>query len=82
MPIVSRERKDMDTILIESIWEFNHIPPSEGVRTNDWKDFRCVNNKTIPELYNLKVDLKEIHNLVNDEKYRSNYWLLERSWMN
>ena len=73
MPIVSAERKNMgrDTILIEHLWDFDHIPPSEGVRTKDWKYFRYVNNKTIEELYNLKEDPKEIHNLINDGKYRS-----------
>ena len=46
-----------DTILIEHLWEFENIPPSEGVRTADeWKYFRYVNNKSDEELYNLKDD--------------------------
>lgn len=37
MPIVSKEMKtlDRDTILIEHLWNFDHIPPSEGVRTEN-----------------------------------------------
>src|SRR3546814_9501343 len=47
LPIVSRERKDLarDTILVEHLWDFDHIPPSEGVRTKDWKYFRYVRSE-------------------------------------
>lgn len=72
MPIVKKEKKsiDRDTILIEHIWDFVNIPPSEGVRTKEWKYFRYVNDKTIEELYNLKKDPKEIKNLVGKKKYQ------------
>ncbi len=66
MPVVDRNPKnqlDHDTILIEHLWEFKNIPPSEGVRTAEWKYFRYVNDKSAEELYNLKVDPKEINNL-------------------
>lgn len=59
-----------DTILIEHLWEFENIPPSEGVRTKDWKYLRYVNDKSIEELYDLKKDPTEIHNLVNHKKYQ------------
>ncbi|PQJ76562.1 sulfatase-like hydrolase/transferase [Polaribacter glomeratus] len=59
-----------DTILIEHIWDFSEIPPSEGVRTKEWKYFRYVNDKRIEELYNLEKDPKEIDNLVGKKKYR------------
>jgi arylsulfatase A-like enzyme len=73
MPIVSKEMKtlDRDTILIEHLWNFDHIPPSEGVRTEKWKYFRYLNNKSIEELYDLKQDPKELDNLVYNEKYHS-----------
>ncbi|PQJ72652.1 acetylglucosamine-6-sulfatase [Polaribacter butkevichii] len=58
-----------DTILIEHIWDFSEIPPSEGVRTEEWKYFRYVNDKSLEELYNLKKDPKEIKNLVGKRKY-------------
>ncbi|WP_034042172.1 sulfatase-like hydrolase/transferase [Wocania ichthyoenteri] len=71
MPIVSNKTKnfDRDTVLIEHIWEFDHIPPSEGLRTKEWKYFRYVNNKSVEELYYLKDDPKEINNLAKKKKY-------------
>jgi len=72
MPIVKKEKKtiERDTILIEHIWDFDNIPPSEGLRTKKWKYFRYVNDKTIEELYNLEKDPQEIKNLVGKKKYR------------
>ncbi len=72
MPIVRKELNTLgrDTILIEHIWDFSEIPPSEGVRTKDWKYFRYINDKTIEELYHLKDDPKEINNLIKDSKYK------------
>lgn len=58
-----------DTVLIEHLWEFEHIPPSEGVRTADWKYLRYVNDKSAEELYHLSSDPKETSNLAKDNKY-------------
>ena len=73
MPIVKQETNTIgrDTILIEHIWDFSEIPPSEGVRTKKWKYFRYVNDKTIEELYDLEKDPKEIKNLIGSKKYKS-----------
>ncbi len=60
-----------DAVLIEHLWEFAPIPPSEGVRTDDWKYFRYVNDKDIEELYNIKSDPNEAKNLVDVKRYRS-----------
>lgn len=72
MPLVKNEKKSIerDTVLIEHIWDFSEIPPSEGIRTKKWKYFRYVNDKTIEELYNLEKDPQEIKNLVGKRKYR------------
>ena len=72
MPIVKKETNTIarDTILIEHIWDFSEIPPSEGVRTKKWKYFRYVNDKRIEELYDLEKDPQEIKNLVNKKKYK------------
>ena len=72
MPLVNQEKKSIerDTILIEHIWDFSEIPPSEGVRTKKWKYFRYVNDKTIEELYDLEKDPQEIKNLVGKRKYK------------
>lgn len=71
MPIASNntDKLQRDTALIEHIWEFEEIPPSEGVRTEEWKYFRYINDKTIEELYNVKKDPKEIENLIGKKKY-------------
>uniref|UniRef100_UPI0040481AD7 sulfatase/phosphatase domain-containing protein n=1 Tax=Mariniflexile sp. TaxID=1979402 RepID=UPI0040481AD7 len=72
MPYVNDEKPNTehDTILIEHLWDFKSIPPSEGVRTKDWKYFRYVDDKSIQELYNLKEDPQETNNLINDESYQ------------
>ena len=72
VPIVSGTVKSMyrDTILIEHLWEFENIPPSEGVRTAEWKYMRYINDKSAEELYNLKSDPKEINNLAGMPEYQ------------
>ncbi|MBT2161256.1 sulfatase-like hydrolase/transferase [Zobellia barbeyronii] len=71
MPIVEKTKKDFerDTVLIEHLWEFDNIAPSEGIRTKNWKYFRYVNDQSFEELYNLEDDPKEINNLAKDSKY-------------
>ncbi len=60
-----------DTVLIEHLWEFKNIPPSEGVRTKDWKYFRYVNDKSLEELYNLSKDPFEKNNLAKNKKHQT-----------
>ncbi|XOV91036.1 MAG: sulfatase-like hydrolase/transferase [Bacteroidota bacterium] len=60
-----------DTILIEHLWEFANIPPSEGVRTSQWKYLRYVNDQSIEELYDLSKDPHETKNLASTKKYLS-----------
>jgi len=73
VPIVSGKQNSLsrDTILIEHLWEFENIPPSEGVRTNEWKYMRYINDKSAEEFYNLKDDPKEINNLANNPEYQN-----------
>ena len=73
VPIVSAKKKSMerDTVLIEHLWEFDQIPPSEGVRTSEWKYLRYVNDKSWEELYNLKKDPNELVNLAKNKKYQA-----------
>ena len=70
-PMVKGGTKSLnrDTVLLEHLWEFDNIPPSEGVRTKDFKYFRYVNDKSWEELYDLKNDPKEINNLAKNPKY-------------
>jgi alpha-L-rhamnosidase len=78
LPIVTGKRiiLNRDTVLIEHIWEFESIPPSEGVRTNSWKYFRYVNDKSIEHLYNLDKDPKEIKNLSLNPTYQKTLFSL------
>ncbi|WP_091902732.1 sulfatase-like hydrolase/transferase [Maribacter stanieri] len=71
LPTVKKSKSNFerDTVLIEHIWEFENIPPSEGIRTKNWKYFRYINDQSFEELYNLEVDPKEIRNLAKDSKY-------------
>ncbi len=79
-PLVRGQSKSWvrDTILIEHLWEFVNIPPSEGVRTKDWKYLRYVNDKSIEELYSLKNDPKEINNLAADPKFKTQLLALRK----
>ncbi len=72
LPVVSGQEKSIgrDTVLLEHLWEFENIPPSEGVRTSDWKYLRYINDKSWEELYNLKDDPKEINNLAGKAEYQ------------
>lgn len=62
---------DRDTLFFEHLWETEMIPPSEGVRTKDWKYFRYINDKSIEELYALNDDPQEINDLAGDRRYRN-----------
>ncbi len=80
LPIVDGKTTDLqrDTVLIEHIWEFDNIPPSEGVRTKEWKYFRYLNDKGSEELYRLTDDPGETRNLAADPAYRRNLLDLRR----
>jgi len=72
LPVVSGNESSLhrDTVLIEHLWEFDHIPPSEGVRTKEWKYFRYINDKSSEELYHLVSDPQETDNLATNPKYK------------
>lgn len=48
---------------------FRRTPTMYAVRTDRWKYIEYPQVKDIPELYDLKNDPQEMHNLVNDPKY-------------
>ena len=48
----------------------NPIPDSRGVRSDEWKYIRYVNvNPEVEEMYHVKVDPLESHNLIDDANY-------------
>ena len=71
VPFLTSESYDMgrDTALIEHLWEFEHIPPSEGLRTNEWKYLRYRNDLSIEELYHLENDPQETNNLAGSSDH-------------
>ena len=60
-----------EELMIEHLWDFLPIPPSEGVRTEQWKYFRYKTINAPEELYNLKNDPKELNNLASDKEYKN-----------
>ena len=55
-----------NTLLIEHLWDFDPIPSSEGIRTENWKFIRYRDIEAQEELYNLVTDPEELNNLAND----------------
>ena len=59
----------------------NRIPPSEGVRTERWKLIRWTNEEPVlEELYDLKNDPLEEHNLAADPTHASTLAELRQKW--
>lgn len=58
-----------DIFLCEHLWNFDNIPPSEGVRTKKWKYFRYQNDLAHEELYDLENDPDERKNLAGSSQF-------------
>ena len=56
--------------LCEHLAEYKPIPPSEGVRTKQWKYFRYIHDRPHEELYNLDKDPWEENNLAGNLEYK------------
>jgi arylsulfatase A-like enzyme len=54
--------------LCEHLWEYELIPPCEGIRSKEWKYFRYIHDPGHEELYNLIQDPLEVENLANDKE--------------
>lgn len=62
-----------DELLYEYYWEFNYpsTPTTFALRTDDYKFITYHGVWDTEELYDIKNDPKEMHNLINDEAYLS-----------
>ena len=67
----SRERSPAwrEEVFTEHLWEFDRIPRTEGLRTRDWKYIRYLDHPEYEELYDLRVDPDEEHNLAREEEH-------------
>jgi arylsulfatase A-like enzyme len=72
LPLIEGRAESLsrDAVLIEHLWEREDIPPSEGVRTHEWKYLRYVHDRAREELYDLRADPSESRNLAGDPAYR------------
>ena len=60
-----------EELMIEHLWDFQPIPASEGIRTEQWKYFRYRNINAPEELYDLENDPQELNNLASNKEYRN-----------
>jgi arylsulfatase A-like enzyme len=58
-------------VFCEHLWDNEEIPQSECIRTRKWKYIRYPQHPDFEELYDLKSDPKEIHNLASASVYSS-----------
>jgi arylsulfatase A-like enzyme len=58
-----------EIFLCEHLWDFENIPPSEGVRTSKWKYFRYKKDLAHEELYDLETDQEELNNLAGMSQF-------------
>ncbi len=65
----------------EHLFEHPRIPRSEGVRTQRWKYFRYIDtDPLIEELYDLKTDPFEEHNLAGDPDFADDLHEMRAAW--
>lgn len=60
-----------EEFLCEHLWNFEPIPASEGIRTQEYKYFRYRDYPEHEELYDLKADPIEKVNLAKDPQFKS-----------
>lgn len=55
-----------EEVFTEHLWDHEHIPRTEGLRTPESKYIRYLDHPEYEELYDLRVDPLEQHNLASD----------------
>jgi arylsulfatase A-like enzyme len=71
-----------EDFICEHLWQVDIIPPSEGLRTEDWKYFRYINDPQHEELYDLKSDPLEKNNLALNPKFNGRLMEMRRKFEN
>ncbi|MCH6234699.1 sulfatase [Cognataquiflexum rubidum] len=71
-----------EDFICEHLWQVDIIPPSEGLRTKDWKYFRYINDPQHEELYDLKSDPLEKNNLALNPTFNSRLMEMRRKFEN
>jgi arylsulfatase A-like enzyme len=70
VPLVKgKSMENREFILFEHLWDFENIPQSECVRSNDYKYIRYPQHPGFDEFYDLKNDPDEVKNLMNNESF-------------
>jgi arylsulfatase A-like enzyme len=69
-----------EDFICEHLWQVDIIPPSEGLRTKDWKYFRYINDPQHEELYDLKSDPLEKNNLALNPKFNGRLMEMRRKF--
>ncbi|MCS4436055.1 sulfatase [Aquiflexum gelatinilyticum] len=71
-----------EDFICEHLWQVEIIPPSEGLRTKDWKYFRYINDPQHEELYDLKSDPLEKNNLALNPTFNGRLIEMRRKFDN
>ncbi|MAB78097.1 MAG: sulfatase [Planctomycetes bacterium] len=58
-----------EEVFTEHLWKHGRIPRTEGLRTRDWKYIRYLDHPEYEELYDLRSDPNEEHNLAREERH-------------
>ena len=71
VPLIRRETvENREYVLFEHLWDFENIPQSECIRSNDYKLINYPQHPGYQEFYDLINDPGEVHNLIADFSFQ------------
>ncbi|MFO7616137.1 MAG: sulfatase-like hydrolase/transferase, partial [Bacteroidales bacterium] len=68
--VIGKAVPPREYILFEHLWDFEHIPQSECIRSERYKLIRYPQHPGFEEFYDLQEDPDEVRNLINDPASR------------